>query len=176
MTDHDPRYPIGKLHRETDFDSARRAELIDQVDAAPAKVREALVGIQPAEWAATYREGGWSIRQVVHHLADSHMNASIRFRLALTEDTPTIKPYHEAAWALLPDVFDTDPEVSLTLLDMLHRRWVGLLRAMSEDSFKRAFFHPEQQRTQTLDDALVIYAWHGRHHTAHIQQARQRGT
>src|SRR5688500_7206569 len=105
MTAPAPRYSIGTVHRETAIDSSRRAELIAQVEAAPAEVRAALNGIRPDEWESTYREGGWSIRQVVHHLADSHMHASIRFRLALTEEVPTIKPYDEAAWSELPEIF-----------------------------------------------------------------------
>jgi hypothetical protein len=168
----DPRYPIGRLQREEALDPARRMELISQIEDAPAAVRSLLATAGQTDWEATYRPGGWTVRQVVHHLADSHMNAFIRFRLGLTEETPTIKPYSEAAWALLPDNGVTDPEVSLVLLEALHRRWVDLLRSIPDESFQRDVYHPEQQRKLTLDDLLVTYAWHGRHHAAHVREAR----
>lgn len=174
MSETDPRYPIGRYQRESEFDSARRAELIAEIEAVPAAVRSAVAGLDAVGWNVAYRDDGWTIRQVVHHLADSHLNAAVRFRLALTEPTPTIKPYDERGWADLPDYAITPPEVSIVMLEALHRRWVDLLRALTEADFSRDLHHPEHQRKWTLDEMLGLYAWHGRHHVAHIHQARQR--
>jgi uncharacterized damage-inducible protein DinB len=167
----DPRYPIGRFTWDGDTSPASRAQRIADVEALPAALRDAVRGLSDAQLDTPYRDGGWTVRQVVHHVPDSHMNAFVRFKLALTEDTPTIKPYDESRWATLPDVRDTPPDVSLALLDALHRRWVALLRAMSPEEFSRSFMHPEQGRTMTLDQALALYSWHGKHHLGHVGQA-----
>ena len=167
----DPRFPIGKFVFDGDTSPAARSARIAEIEALPATFRDAVRGFGDAQFDTPYRDGGWTVRQVVHHVPDSHMNAFIRFKLALTEDTPTIKPYEESLWAELPDVRATPPEVSLALLDALHRRWVALLRAMGPADFERSFMHPEHGRTMTLDQALALYAWHGRHHLGHIKQA-----
>lgn len=167
----DSRYPIGKFNREGPLTTARRQELIGQVRELPTRLSAVLEGIEPLQWEARYREDGWTVRQVVHHLADSHVNAYVRFRLALTEDVPPIKPYNERRWAKLPDVERTDPAVSITMLEALHRRWTDLLIALEPEAFSRELYHPEQDRRIALDEMLALYAWHGRHHTAHIDNA-----
>ena len=139
----------------------------------PAKLREAMAGLAPQHLDTPYREGGWNVRQVVHHVPESHMNAYIRFKLALTEDEPTIKPYAEDRWAHLADVQTTPVEISLALLENLHVRWVVLLRSLREDDWKRTFKHPEIGLV-SLEKSLAMYAWHGRHHTAHIAELRKR--
>ncbi len=165
----DPRYPIGRPQVEERLTPERREELIRQIEAAPAHLRAAVAGLTEAQLDTPYREGGWTARQVVHHVPDSHMNAYVRFRLALTEEEPTIKPYSEPHWAELPDARSLPVDVSLRLLEALHERWVALLRAMTPEEFARGFIHPEHGRRMSLDQTLQIYAWHGRHHTAHIE-------
>lgn len=167
----DPRYPAGRYERRDVLSPDERATLIEQIAATPAKLREAVAGLTPQQLETRYREGGWTLRQVVHHLPDSHMNSYVRFKLALTEAMPTIRTYDEAAWAELPDSRDTPPETSLTLLESLHDRWVRLLRAMSDDDFQRTLAHPEHG-PMTLDAMVALYAWHGRHHVAHITSTR----
>jgi DinB superfamily len=174
MESSDPRYPIGRFQPEVGLSDSRREELISAIEALPLRLQEAVAGLSEKEWATPYREGGWAVRQLVHHIADSHMNAYVRFRLALTEDTPTIKPYLEGRWAELPDVATTPPEVSLVLLEALHRRWVDLLRALPTESFQREVYHPEMEKKLTLEFLLGLYAWHCRHHVAHIETLRER--
>jgi uncharacterized damage-inducible protein DinB len=174
MSDQDPRYPIGRYRPESDPAPAQRAEWIGAVEALPRQLRAAVAGLSPEQLDTPYRDGGWSVRQVVHHLPDSHLNAYIRFKLALTEESPTIKPYDEAAWAALPDSRVTPPEVSLTMLEALHQRWLDLVRAMSDAEFARTFVHPERPGAMRLDSLLGLYAWHGRHHLAHITGLRER--
>ena len=169
----DPRYPIGKFQPPERITAADRVTSIDAVAAVPAALRAAVRGLSDAQLDTPYRDGGWTVRQLVHHIPDSHMNAFIRFKLALTESDPAIKTYEEQLWAELPDVYATPPEVSLTLVDALHTRWVSLLRAMKEADFARAFRHPEWGLI-TLDRTLALYAWHGRHHIAHITELRKR--
>ena len=164
----DRRYPIGRVQMEERLTPERREQLIRQIEEAPRNLWEAVAGLNEAQLDTPYREGGWTVRQVVHHVPDSHMNAYIRFRLALTEEEPTIKPYSEPDWANLPDARALPPEVSLRLLEALHERWVALLRAMKPEDFARGFIHPEHGRRLTLDQTLQIYAWHGRHHVAHV--------
>lgn len=147
--------------------------MIDQIAAVPARMREAISGLTPKQLDTPYRDGGWTVRQVVHHVPDSHLNAYTRFKLALTEDVPTIKPYDEARWAELPDSSDTPIDTSLTMLGALHDRWVRLLRLMSDAEFQRKLNHPENG-TMSLDTVLALYAWHGRHHVAHITSLRER--
>lgn len=170
----DPRYPIGPFVVPASLTVDERAAAIEQVAWAPAALRRAAQGLDDARLATPYRDGGWTVRQVVHHVPDSHINAYVRFKLALTEERPTIKPYDQARWAELADVTAVPVDVSLTLLTALHTRWVALLRAMSPADFARAFVHPEMGRTLTLDQTLALYAWHGRHHTAHITALRER--
>jgi hypothetical protein len=168
----DPRYPIGKFVFNGRLTDAQRAPFIDDIERAPADLRSAVSGLSEPQWDTPYREGGWTVRQVVHHVPDSHLNAYIRFKLALTEDEPTIKPYMENLWAELDDTRSTPPEVSLTLLDQLHARWVRLLRSMKPDDWKRTFRHPELG-TVALEKNLALYSWHGKHHVAHITELRK---
>jgi hypothetical protein len=168
----DLRYPIGR-YTLPDADPATYARLIDEIEQLPRALRAAVDGLTDAQLDTPYRDGGWTVRQVVHHVPDSHVNAYVRFKLALTEDAPRIKPYEESRWAQLADArLPVAP--SLALLDALHVRWVTLLRAMSPEDFeRRAYDHPEDG-LMTLRAALGLYAWHGKHHTAHITGLRER--
>ncbi|MGA2483774.1 MAG: YfiT family bacillithiol transferase [Candidatus Acidiferrales bacterium] len=168
----DPRYPIGKYKEPAAVTPALRQQAIAQIAQTPAKVREAVRGLSDAQLDTPYRDGGWTLRQVVHHLADSHMNAYVRLRLALTEEKPTIKPYEEARWAELEDAKRAPVEVSLALLQPLHERFVRLFRSLSAEDYSRTFVHPAHG-ARTLDWLLFIYAWHGAHHTAHITELRK---
>ena len=174
MSEHDPRYPIGKFRLEGEVTPERRKGWIAELEALPSRLRDAVSGLDDAQLDTPYRPDGWTVRQVLHHVPDSHMNAYIRFKLALTEDEPTIKPYLEGPWAELPDTRATPPDVSLALLKALHQRWVALMRSMSEADFGRTFVHPEHGRVIKLDEVLPMYAWHGKHHTAHITALRER--
>lgn len=169
----DSRYPIGKFEFDGDVSDAARAARIADIEAAPRALRAALDGLTQEQLDTPYRAGGWTLRQVAHHVPDSHLNAYVRFKLALTEGAPTIKPYDEARWAELPDTRETPVEVSLALLDALHRRWVTLLRSIDPSDFSRTFVHPEHGRAVSLDEALAMYAWHGKHHVAHVRGARR---
>jgi uncharacterized damage-inducible protein DinB len=168
------RYPVGRFTREEQVTPARRAGWIEEIAALPAALRDAVAELDDARLDTPYREGGWTVRQVVHHLADSHLNAYTRFRLALTEEQPTIRPYDEKGWAELPDARQGPVELSLALLESLHARWSMLLRGVTPEQWGRTLVHPEQGRVLTLDDLLQLYAWHGRHHLAHIAGARER--
>ena len=167
----DARYPIGPFISPTTVTQSDREGWIAVLDAAPETFRSAVSGLNDAELDTPYREGGWTVRQLIHHLPDSHLHSYVRFKWALTEDAPVIKPYFEGRWAELPDA-KAAPEVSLELLTALHGRWVTLLRAMSEGDFARTFVHPESG-VQTLSESLALYAWHGEHHTAQIVRLRQ---
>ncbi|MEO6486468.1 MAG: YfiT family bacillithiol transferase [Thermoanaerobaculia bacterium] len=169
----DLRYPIGKFERRDSLTAPDRRSLIDTIAAAPQRMREAVRGLDEAQFDTPYREGGWTVRQVVHHVPDSHMNAFIRLKLALTENEPAIKPYDEAQWARLPDVQSTPIATSLTLLESLHERWVFLLRSLDEAQFGRKFTHPDHGLL-TIDWLVALYAWHGRHHVAHVTSLRER--
>jgi uncharacterized damage-inducible protein DinB len=169
----DLRYPVGRLERRTSLSVDERRAAVDAIAAAPAKLRTAVKGLSDSQLDTPYRPGGWTVRQVVHHVADSHMNAYTRFRLALTEDNPTIKPYGEAAWAELVDARTMPVGTSLDLLDAMHERLVHLLRATPAEAFTRTLNHPENG-PMTMDTLLGIYAWHGRHHTAHVSALRER--
>ena len=171
-TAEDLRYPIGRFRAVMPVTSELRSAAIDAIAGLPDLMRAAVADLDDAQLDTPYRPDGWTIRQVVHHVADSHMNAFIRVKLTLTEDTPTIKPYDEKAWSELPDM-RLPVEVSLHLLDALHERWVHLLRAQPGSAFQRQIFHPENG-PMTLDAMVSQYAWHGRHHTAHITGLRQR--
>jgi uncharacterized damage-inducible protein DinB len=170
----DPRYPVGKFESRTELTPDERRAMIDQIAAAPVRLREAVRGLSEEQLDTPYREGGWTVRQVIHHVPDSHLNAYIRTKLALAEDGPTIKPYDEAVWAEMEDSRSTPPEVSLTLLESLHARWVGLLRSLKDEDFKRTFRHPEHAGVQNLDWLVAMYAWHSRHHVGHITTLRER--
>ena len=169
----DPRYPIGKFSFDGPPDEQQRWTFIDDIEQTPAALRAAVQDLSPQQIETAYRDGGWTVRQVTHHVPESHMNAYIRFKLALTEEAPTIKPYLEDRWAKLSDVQSTPLEVSLTLLDSLHNRWVHLLRSLEPQDWKRTFNHPELG-LMTLDKNLALYAWHGRHHVAHITELRKK--
>jgi uncharacterized damage-inducible protein DinB len=169
----DLRYPIGKFHFDGMLSEVARNQCIEQIEQAPAKLRAAVEGLSKEALDTPYREGGWTVRQVVHHVPESHMNAYVRFKLALTEEEPTIKPYREDRWAQLPDAQSTPIETSLALLDSLHQRWVIVLRAIQQDEWKKTFRHPELG-VVTLEKNVALYAWHGRHHVAHITSLRER--
>ncbi len=169
----DARFPIGKFHFDGQLSEAQRSSLINDIAGAPAAMRTAVKGLTPEQLNTPYREGGWTARQVVHHVPDSHMNAYVRFKLALTEDEPTIKPYAEDRWAELADTKSTPIEVSLVLLESLHERWVQLLGSIGPDDWKRTFRHPELG-VVALEKNVALYAWHGKHHVAHISELRKR--
>jgi uncharacterized damage-inducible protein DinB len=169
----DLRFPIGRFTTDPAATPEKRAAWIRQIADAPAALRAAVARLNERQFDTPYRPGGWTVRQVLHHVPDSHMNAYCRCKLALTEDNPTIKPYDEVAWAGIADTAMTPPEVSLALLEALHARWVILLESMSAADFARSFTHPEHG-PRTLDWLLQLYAWHGRHHAAHITALRRR--
>lgn len=169
----DPRYPIGKFHYDGPPGEQQKQQFLDDIASTPANLRAAVQGLSAAQLDTPYRDGGWTVRQVVHHLPDSHLNSYVRFKLVLTEDEPTIKPYAEDRWAELADTAATPVEVSLTMLDALHDRWVRLLRSLNADDWKRTFRHPDLG-AMTLEKNLALYAWHGRHHVAHITELRKR--
>ena len=167
----DPRYPIGHCQTPPTITSAHLEEAIATIADLPTRLREATRHLSDAQFDTPYREGGWTVRQLIHHVADSHMNALIRVHLALTEDWPTIKPYREAAWAELAD--STAPaEWSLTILDALHARWTMLLRSLDDSQWERGFVHPERGRSN-LKEATLLYEWHSRHHLAHITELKR---
>jgi uncharacterized damage-inducible protein DinB len=169
----DLRYPIGKLEMEPQLTDEARGEMIDLIEQAPARLRAAVEGLTPEQLDTPYRPEGWTVRQVTHHVPDSHANGYIRFKLALTEDTPPIKTYAEAEWAKLPDTASVPVEVSLVLLESVHRRWVAILRSMSAADFERTLRHPDHGIIN-LNQLLCIYSWHGRHHVAHVTSLRER--
>jgi hypothetical protein len=168
------RYPVGKFDFEAPVDEADYPKLIAAIAETPVAMRSAVAGLTRDQLDTRYRPGGWTVKQVVHHVPDSHLNAYTRFKLALTEDEPTIKTYDEAAWAELADSRKVPIEVSLDMLDALHVRWVALLRSMDTDGFNRGLRHPEHGRVLTLRQMLGLYAWHGRHHVAHITALKKR--
>lgn len=167
------RYPIGKFSPPKEITTSAIKNFIKTIEETPEKLRAAVQDLNEEQLDTPYRPGGWTIRQVIHHLPDSHMNSYVRFKLALTENTPAIKTYDEAKWAELDDSKDTPIEVSLNLLESLHKRWVVLLRSMSEKDFHKTVNHPEWGEIK-LDRMLALYAWHCRHHLAHITSLRQR--
>lgn len=169
----DLKHPIGRFSFQRPSTAAQRQNWIDDIAETPARLRAAIAGLNEAQLDTPYRDGGWTVRQVVHHVPDSHMNAYMRFRLALTEHEPVIKPYDEAAWAELVDGKTAPPEISLALLDALHDRWVRLLRSMTDADFQKQFRHPELG-VVPLEKNLALYAWHGKHHVAHITRLRER--
>jgi uncharacterized damage-inducible protein DinB len=169
----DLRYPAGKFQWDGSASDEQLRRWIDEIAAAPAQLRAAVQGLSPEQLDTPYRPGGWTVRQVVHHVPDSHLNSYIRFRLALTEPEPTIKPYGEALWAELADARTAQVEVSLALLESLHERWTLLLRSLAPPDWKRTFRHPEIG-VMSLERNAGLYAWHGRHHAAQIASLRKR--
>lgn len=169
----DLRYPIGKFQFPESVTPEELQQFIEEIEQAPASLRTAVAGLTPQQLDEPYRPGGWTVRQVVHHVPDSHINSYIRFKLALTEDQPTIKPYEEARWAELEDARTEPIETSLVLLESLHRRWVRLLHSMTAADYARTFRHPALG-VMRLDQTAALYAWHGKHHVAHITALRER--
>lgn len=167
-----PENPAGEFVKCTRLPPGQIASLIDELSAAPARVRTAVAGLSDGQLDTRYRN--WTIRQIVHHIADSHINSYVRFKLALTEDRPTVKPYFEDRWVALPDSYCGDVAPAVALLDALHLRWAQLLRSLSHEQFSREFHHPASIEPIALDDALNYYVWHGRHHTAQILWLRER--
>lgn len=168
----DPRYPIGKFETKP-FSEQQKEQWLADIQFLPEELESAVNNLDEYQLGTPYREGGWNLKQVVHHVADSHMNAFIRFKLGLTENEPTIKPYDEKAWATLADVDATPINVSITLLYALHKRWYELLKNISETDFNREVVHPEHGRKMSLWFLLGLYAWHGKHHVAHIISLRE---
>ncbi len=171
MTQADPRYPLGPMPTPLELTPLERQAALRHLRDLPQELRAAVQGLTGAQLDTPYREGGWTVRQVVHHVAESHLNAFIRVKLALTEDNPVVKPYDEGLWAALPDAA-LPPEVSLSLVDALHARLPPVLDGVTD--WSRPWTHPAQGRTYTLDTLLAMYAWHGRHHVAHISALRGR--
>ncbi|MES1259409.1 MAG: YfiT family bacillithiol transferase [Gemmatimonadota bacterium] len=170
----DLRYPVGKFAMPTEWNAADIAKSRHILGLLPEKLKSAVSGLSDMQLDTPYREGGWTVRQTVHHVADSHLNAYCRFRLALTEDAPTIKPYLEAKWAELADARTQPLAPSLEILDGVHTRLLVLIDSMTADDWQRGFVHPEHGRTMTLWQTAALYAWHSRHHVAHITGLRQR--
>lgn len=168
------RFPIGLFEHEGEISESQLLQWMTDIKLTPSRLREAVAGLSDEQLDTPYRPGGWTLRQVVHHVADSHMNSYTRFKLALTEEEPTIRPYYEDRWAELSDGKSAPVELSLALLDALHSRWMILLRDMQQEQFARAFVHPESGNTIRLDWNVGNYAWHGNHHIAHITSLRDR--
>jgi hypothetical protein len=168
------KYPIGKFQKSSKFDPGQTNQWISAISALPAWLDGCIENLDEHQLKTPYRPGGWTVAQVIHHVADSHMNAYIRLKLALTEDIPVVKPYKEALWAELPDVHIVPVNVSSTLLHALHKRWVQTLRSMQHADWERSYYHPEHKRNVPLWEMTELYAWHGRHHTEHIKQLRHR--
>jgi hypothetical protein len=169
----DLQYPVGNFNWPDSVSEEQLRQWTDEIAAAPAQLRTAVSGLSPQQIDTPYRPGGWTVRQVVHHVPDSHLNSYVRFRLALTEQEPIIKPYDEKQWAELPDSRTAPMDVSLSLLESLHGRWTLLLRSLTPPDWKRTFRHPELGLV-TLEQNAALYAWHGRHHVAHISSLRRR--
>jgi len=169
----DLQYPIGRFEFPREVSGQDRERFIEEIAETPANLRAAVAGLSAEQLDTPYRPGGWTVRQVVHHVPDSHMNSYVRFRLALTEEEPTIKPYDQTRWAELTDSRTARIETSLALLESLHERWVLLLRSLSPADLRRQFLHPELG-VVSLEKNLALYAWHGRHHVAHITSLRER--
>lgn len=165
------QYPIGRFTMPKEVDHAEIRLAIEKIALLPSQVSKEIMGLNDDQLGTHYREGGWTIRQVVHHLVDSHMNALIRFKLALTEDAPIIKPYEEAKWAQQVD-YQLAPGISLAILESVHLRWVTLMGAMTEAEWDKTFIHPQYNRVQKLSQTVMLYAWHGEHHLGHIRNAK----
>lgn len=168
----DPRYPIGKFNRSVVISKEMRNKFIKTIETLPSQLRKEVENLSQQQLDTPYREGGWTVRQVIHHLPDSHLNAYVRFKLALTEDNPKVKSYEEHLWAELKDTFDTPVELSLTLLDVLHKRWVILLNSLTNKQFERTLQYPEWGNIP-LSTTLALYDWHSKHHLAHITELKK---
>ena len=171
MSDDNLKYPVGKYDHTSRIELNQVEELIEIIDDFSEDLTELVIDLEDEDLAKTYRDGGWTIRQVISHCADSHANAFMRFKLALTEVNPTIKPYHQNGWAGLPDADEAPVELSLLMIDGVHGRWVWLMDSMDEEDWNKTYYHPEQDRTSRLIDVLGLYAWHCRHHLKHIKLA-----
>jgi uncharacterized damage-inducible protein DinB len=169
----DPRYPIGKFSFDGTLTPQQKTQHLNDIEQTPARLRSAVRGLSDEQLNTPYRDGGWTVRQVTHHVPESHMNAYIRFKLALTEVEPTIRPYMEDRWAELPDSKQAPVEVSLALLENLHERWTMVLRNIPDADWKRNFRHPEMGLL-SLEKTLALYAWHGKHHVAHVTTLREK--
>lgn len=171
MSDDNLKYPVGKYDINLRIELNQVEELIEIIDDFSEDLTELVIDLEDEDLDKTYREDGWTIRQVISHCADSHANAFMRFKLALTEENPTIKPYHQNGWASLPDADEAPVELSLLMIDGIHGRWVWLMDSMDEEDWNKTYYHPEQDRTNRLIDVLGMYAWHCRHHLEHIKLA-----
>ena len=169
----DFRYPIGHYEPQP-FSDRQKREWLQDIQFLPGLLEQAIENLDERQFETPYRDGGWTVRQVVHHVADSHLNAYVRFKLALTEDNPVIKPYDEARWAELKDVNMVPVNISITLLYALHTRWHSAIRDLANEQWNRTIFHPEHKKEMTLWHLLGMYAWHGKHHVAHITSLRER--
>jgi uncharacterized damage-inducible protein DinB len=169
----DPRYPIGKFDKNITVTKEMRSDFITTIETLPSQLRKEVENLSQQQLDTPYRDGGWTIRHVVHHIPDSHINSYVRFKLALTEDNPQIKTYEEHLWAELQDTFKTPIDVSLNLLESLHKRWAVLLKSLTDEQFKKTFQHPEWGNI-TLGKTLALYAWHSEHHLAHITELKKR--
>jgi hypothetical protein len=167
------RYPIGQFEWGKDYTEEEIQQLIETIEKFPARLKMLLLGFAENDLEMPYRDGGWNVRQIVHHVADSHINAYTRFKLALTEEKPTIKPYNEKSWAELIDSRTMPVSVSLNLLAAIHERWTTILKAMKEEHFRRELFHPQHLKMHSLVEMLAMYAWHSNHHYEHIQLVKK---
>jgi hypothetical protein len=167
----DKRYPIGLFQVPTEKDEEQLQAFLEEIQELPQKLRAAVEGLTEDDLDTAYREGGWTIRQVIHHVADSHMNGFVRMKLALTESIPIIKPFEETAWAMTGDAKEAPVALSLSLLDGLHDRWAFLLKGLKADDFRKAVYHPDSNKELDVYTLTALYAWHGKHHTAHITNA-----
>lgn len=168
------RYPVGKYSPKKNITAEDVAGYIKTIEEFPEKMKQAVAGLSNAQLDTPYRDGGWTIRQVVHHVVDSHINSYTRFKLTLTEDTPAIRPYFEDRWAELPEAKTGPVEISIPLLEALHRRWALMLRNITGKELKRTFYHPESKKETALDELMGLYAWHSDHHLAHITELKKR--
>ncbi len=167
------QYPIGLFNKKEDYSSEEINQAVLTLEQLPTLMKIETINLQKSEYSKTYRTGGWTITQIIHHLADSHMNAFIRTKLALTEDKPMIKPYQEALWAIQTDYDFTLLDASLQLLEAVHTRWVVLLNAISDDEWTRKYFHPDLNEYFNIKQIVMLYKWHGLHHLEHIKIAKQ---
>ena len=173
MTEEELRYPTGKFAARENYTTEDLQQFIRRIESLPAKVEEATKSLTASQLNTPYREGGWTLRQVLHHIPESHMNAYIRFKWALTEETPTIKAYNEKAWAETPEIV-LDPRISIDLLKALHVKWVALMKSLSQKDLQRQYIHPETHKVNRLDNMIAMYAWHGEHHLGHINSLKNR--
>ena len=173
MTTQDPRYPIGKFDAKESYTTQDIGECIERIQSLPGRLELTIKGLSPNQLDSPYREGGWTVRQVVHHLADSHMNAYIRVKWTLTENSPVIKAYDEKAWAVTPET-TSDPALSVNLLKALHAKWVTLLRGLPSEALAKEFTHPDTKKQVRIDRMIALYAWHGDHHLSHITSLKEK--